>query len=180
MKKFLSLFLVLTTFMSCFSSCKSNNKPARFFGADGNELASLSKISELKKSEYGAYLDIVIDEAVDILSDLYDINDDDAENKLISQGYSVYTVFDNAVFESLRITAKEHDKLDIGASITDHSGNLLAVLSSEFDDDLNFATQLNVPCSAFKPLSVYSQAIDSGKVNWSTVYEDSPYKKIKG
>ncbi len=178
-KRIISCVLAFSVVLSCFNSCKSNKIPLVIFDNLGNELANISKISDLENTANPAYTDIVLDEAIEILCDINKTDTESAEKLLLEEGYSVYTYYDREVNEAVASSANSLKGTSIGAAVTDINGNLLAAYSSSFDEELNYSTKLTIPCSSFKPLSVYSQAIESGKACWSTVYEDSPYKKIK-
>ena len=85
------------------------------------------------------------------------------------------------VNKDLKKACKDYDKnVDVAAAITDLNGNLVAAYGTDKGKDAeNLATALNQPCSSLKPLSVYAPAIDDGTINWSSRYEDSPYKYVK-
>lgn len=161
-------------------SCSNSSVPLKIYSADNELLAELKSSSDISGSSFSAYLDIVLDEAAVTVASLLKCDAKRAEKHLFKDGFSVYTAFDKQVFEGLEDACKDYaDTTDIGCAVTDIKGNLTAVYSTKRDSKSNFATALNPPCSAFKPLSVYAPAIESGKINWSSYYTDSPYKQIK-
>ena len=161
-------------------SCGKENG-LKLVSSSGEVFATLKSDAQMRKAENTAYLEIAVNEAAEILSKTKGIEESDARKQLYKDKYTVYTAFDKSVSEKLATVCSAKDgKLKIAAAITDLNANLVAVYSSKGDEkNTNFATALNRPCSAIKPLSVYAPAIDNGTINWSSRYEDSPYKYIK-
>ncbi len=142
--------------------------------------ANLEK-EKLEKEGYRAYLDIVLDEAVQIVSEVEACSVDEAEKLIFERGYSIHTAFDKQVYDALENTQALEEGVSFGCAVTDLQGGLLAVYSAgDFEQEYkNFATVKTPPYSSFKPLSVYSPAIDSGIATWSTMYQDEPIKQIE-
>ncbi len=163
-----------------FASC-GNANALKVFCADEELLATLKSDSAMKSDEHKAYLEIVIDEATQILCGTKKLEKEKARKELYKNRYTVYTAFDKTVSDSLsKICGEKDSEHKVAAAITDLNANLVAVYSSEDGlKNTNFATAANRPCSALKPLSVYAPAIDDGTVNWSSRYKDSPYKYVK-
>lgn len=153
----------------------------KILDSDEKVIASVKSERRLKKEQNKAYLEIVVDEATEIIAKEQDINKKQAKKELYRGGYTVYTAFDKEMNQKLYDTCCEMDsEVPIAMAITDLKAQLCAVYSSDTGKKGgNYATAPNAPCSAFKPLSVYAPAIDNGNINWSSRYEDSPYTYIK-
>ena len=176
-KKIISLLLVITLF-STFCGCGSKNA-LKIMAGDGQLFATVKSDRAVRKNPDKAYLEIVVAQAVQILADINKINADEAKNLLYKGGYTVYTALERDVNENLAKALSEKDKeTEVAATVTDMDANIIAVYSTKKGKE-NFATTTYKPCSSFKPLSVYAPAIDSGVINWSSRYEDSPYKYVK-
>lgn len=118
-----------------------------------------------------------------------------AYNKIFHGGLKIYTTVDTDIQsiledyyeklpQRLSVDGKEPpqsamiiidpyngDILGIVGAIGKKSGNLIQ----------NYATDTKrPPGSAIKPLSVYAPLIDSGKINWATIAEDSPVTQQQG
>lgn len=183
MIKRITVFVTLIgLIMQCFilSGCSANE--LQFYNKDNKLIASVDseniKSNENFDKEIKAYIEISFEEAKQIIADYEKCELSDAENKLVNEGYSVYTHFDEKAFSSIKNTYnKSYNGLDFGCAITNNSGQLLAVYSGG-DSSTNFSIIKTPPYSSIKPLSVYTPAINSGIAYWSKTYVDSPIKKI--
>ncbi len=164
-----------------FGACTSEKNALKIMGNDDKSFAVVKSERNLKKSEYETYLLVVADEAVEIIAEKYQLDQEEAKKKLYSGGYTVYTAFDKTVNDNLKSACEEKcQMLDTAVSITDLESNIIAIYSSgKSEEGEDFALKSNRPCSSFKPLSVYAPALDNGTINWSSRYEDSPYKYVK-
>ena len=179
-KKLISFFLTATLVLG-LCGCGSGGQPVFVLSSDGDVLARLENLSQIQKDKNKAYLQIAVDEAVKIIAEKEKISEKSAEKQLFKGGYNIYTAYDTEVGKALEETCDMLDTdINIGSAVTDLKGNLVAVYSTDSKDKINFSTKACDPCSAFKPLSVYAQAIDKDIINWSSRYEDSPYKQVKG
>ena len=153
----------------------------KILDGDGKVITSVKSDRKLKKEQNKAYLEIVVDEATEIIAKEQGLSKKQAKKELYRGGYTVYTAFDKGMNQKLYDACSEMDsQVPIAMAITDLKAQLCAVYSSNTDKKgENYATTPNAPCSAFKPLSVYAPAIDNGNINWSSRYEDSPYTYIK-
>lgn len=179
-KNLVIVFLILNLVFT-FCGCSGFSTPLKILDAEGNTIVEYKSLSKYEKDEKNAYIQIAIDEAVEIIAEKKSLSEKTAKKQLFSGGYTIHTAYQSKIDKSLNDTCDGLDKeMNIGSAITDLNGNLIAAYSTNSKDNLNFATNPTDPCSAFKPLSVYSQAIENGVINWSSRYEDSPYKKVKG
>lgn len=138
------------------------------------------------------YIDAVISDVISDFSSRYGISKNTASILLYKGGYRIYTLMDNDIQSTLDsyfsdvsnfpedsegntpqasmivIDPYTGDVLGIAGAVGEKKGNRL----------LNFATDSKRPSgSAIKPLSVYAPAIDSGIVNWSSIFPDSPIRE---
>ncbi len=151
--------------------------PLTVLDAQGNEMIKLSSPEDYAKDARRAYLDIVIQEALSVLTE--QMGEKKARETLWIHGYTVYTSFDQNLFDAVQVAEKTWSSAaDAAIAVTDLQGNLLAAYSNS-TEGINYAIAKHKPHSAWKPLSVYMQALEAGKADWSTMYEDSPYKEIQ-
>ncbi len=130
--------------------------------ANGNPVDSVS------------YKLFAINEAKELLSEIRSI--DITENQL--KDFQIKTYFNKDVFDAIKgaATQQNYEGTDIGCAATDLDGHLIASYSS--NEKIDYSNKKTMPYSSFKPLSVYSPAIEDGVINWSSMYEDSPYGTV--
>ena len=151
MKRGISCFLLMAVLLGALAGCKEESG-----------LTVLDK--DGKPVDNGAYIQIV-QQQVETLT-----------NGQLERG-TVYTPYDPQLAKALKNACDlKLNQIAAGCAVTDLEGRLLAVYST--DEAVNYALQADSPYSAFKPLSVYAQALEKGKISWSSHYEDSAYKQI--
>lgn len=191
MKKIMAFFLTAVIFaeLIIISGCSpGKSKGLRIKDINGGELATLQSISdgctELEGNDRRAYLEAVLSEIEAAVAEAQGCTVKKAREYLLKNECTVYTAFDDRVFEAVKKAYESRGikELDFGCAVTDLQGNLTALYSSGSVDGnyVNFATEKTPPYSSFKPLCVYAPAIENGLAGWSTVYPDSPIKKIEG
>ena len=128
----------------------------------------------------------------DVCKDLqmkYGISESAARMMLLGGGYKVYTTMSLSIqstleefFENMDNLAKEaKDGMNYAMTVCDsRSGNLLGVIGSagkkEANRILNHATTPHIPASVLKPLALYAPLIDTGGINWASVFDDVPVR----
>lgn len=173
-KRFISLLLTFAIFFSV-AGCKGN-QVANIYDNNSNVVVSVADINSFSGHE-AAYLDIVIAEACEIISQLVDCDTATAKKNL--QDYSIYTYLDVNLTSAVATSYSETiNGANFGCAITSLNGKLISAYSISADPTQNFASTKTQQHSAMKPLSVYAPAVESELVNWSTLTADSPYKKI--
>lgn len=147
----------------------------------GSELAVLTSPKVDENSQYNAYLDVVLTEMTDIIAEINSCTEEKAKTLLFDNNYTVETCFDAEIYSAIDRAYSDSDVNGepFGCAVTDLNGCLCVAFSSDFSDELNYATAGFSPYSALKPLSVYAPAIENKKTYWSKVYEDSPFTQIK-
>ncbi len=155
-------------------------KEIAIYDKSGELIAKLQKNYELDQFKI-PYCDVAISEATQIIAAKNECSLKEAKSLLWKNEYSIYTYFDNNVQTALYMACNPYnDRFDCGAAATDLEGNIVAAYGHGVKtDDVNYAMNLKSPYSAFKPLSVYMQAIEQNLIHWSSVYEDSAYKQIE-
>lgn len=176
MKRLISLLLAAAMACLLLGGCKKDTTPLKLLDSGGLQRASANDLDGLSQDGRGAYWEIAIDQATQILATLEGCSQEDAQEKLLTGGYTLQTTFDQQVYQALEQVYKSlGSSLQAGIAVTDLQGNLLAVYSSRGS---NYAAQANAPYSTLKPLSVYAPAIEGGYVQWNSFYQDSPYKQL--
>ncbi len=179
-KKTLALFICIIMICILFAGCSKKGKTV-IYNKDGEKIATIIDLdnikSELKNNEKRFFAEYAISEAVEIIKSTKKCNVEEAKDTLRKEA-SIYTTLDENILKQIKNHYNDSNigKTELGCAVTDINGTLLAIFSNK---DENYATKKQNPHSAFKPLSVYSPALDKGIINWSTVFDDSPYKKVK-
>lgn len=170
-------FVLLICLLFCCCSCGSGaSKALKIYDTDGALLGEFKNRDDINTSEYKSYLEIVINETADILKNAKSIS----EKQIFKKGYSVYTAFNPSAYNHIKASCEKYvGTTDSCCAMTDLNGSLIAVYSSDNAESKNLCLELNPPCSAFKPISVYLPAMEKGIISWSKTYVDSPYKQLK-
>ena len=146
----------------------------------GNVLVSGADATSLSAHQNWAYLEQAAYEGAKILEEKLALSWEDAQQALFSGSYTLHTALDPTVCQCLQdVLQNNENTAAVAGAITDLQGRLLALYSTR-DGDTNHATQTKHPCSAFKSLSVYTPALEAGKISWVSQVEDSPYLQIDG
>lgn len=130
---------------------------------------------------YESYVDLVCQEAIQIVRDREGSKKTAAEKKIVEENMQIYTELDDQVLKDIEKAAKEDNKIagdDFASAITDTKGTLIASYSKG-KGEKNYVDTATYAGSAIKPLSVYGPGIEANKITWSSMYEDSPYMQIK-
>lgn len=141
------------------------------------------------------FVDALIDDIVNDLSEKYNCSIDTASAMLYNGGYKIYATIDTDIqdiMESVYIDQKTYftqksskDKtvsVQSAMTIMDYNGNIKGIVggvgNKTVNRGLNRATDSpRQPGSTMKPLGVYTQAIDNGYISYSTMLEDKPMDK---
>lgn len=143
------------------------------------------------------FVDTLIDQIIDDLSEKYNCSKNTASSMLYNGGYKIYASVDpeiqdtmESVFKNVNRYFSQRSKLDknkhveCAMTIMDYSGHIVGLVGGTGEKTVNrgvnFATSPRQPGSTMKPLGVYSQLIDNGKINWSSIYDDKPLDNYYG
>lgn len=183
MKKLLRLLtvsaLVLTMGLGCGKQEQTENKGMTLLDRRGAPICTVKTSEDLYQDDRWAFLEVAVTEAVTEVAKLWDIDPEQARQQMIRDGYQVKTTFDPEQFMLLQgAVRRSGEEAPLGIVLTDLNGDVTALYSSEDDSRTNYAATQHAPYSSFKALSVYTPAVEKGLVNWSSVYEDAPVKKL--
>lgn len=172
--------------MSLLTGCSDDNG-AKVYDGEEQVLAVLNRtsIDKLKVDDKGkkAYIDLVLDEAAEIIGTSKNCSLEEAQKLIIENEYEIYTSFDLNMYEAIKDSYEgyEEEQLEFGCAVTDLNGNVIAAYSGgdAKDEFQNHAQIKTAPYSSFKPISTYAPALESGTVSWSEMYSDSPVKQLE-
>lgn len=164
------LFCIFCCIALSIPMCSCTLKPINILDSGGEVYESPKSANSA--SPFSAY---AINEAAAILADKENISEADAKKRLFSGGYEILTTCDSGIAKSIsEIYKQKGEETAFACSVLNKDGELVALFGGEDYDPL----ERKNPHSSIKPLSVYAPAIESGKINWSTKFTDSPYKQI--
>ena len=145
---------------------------------------------------YSWYEETVISDVKEIMAEQYQWSNERTELALQRGGLRIYTCYDPDVQaivdeiytnrENLDYTAKDGSQMQSAiAVIENETGNLLAIAGQFGEKTVNLGSNYannghRQPGSAFKPLAVYSPALEFNKVSPYTVLDDYPYQVLGG
>ena len=158
-------------------------KNLTIYDSQGDPMITTDHYSGIYDQENWAYLELVLEETAAWIAEQESCSMIDAREHLFTRGYQIYTAYDAAAFKALKAIPSRWgtDACHTAAVLTDLKGSIVAAYCCNADGKyLNYALERRSPYSSFKALSVYTPAVEQGIVNWSSVYTDSPYKKLKG
>ena len=134
------------------------------------------------------YIDAMFDDVVaDLLSKNVCSSKEEAQSKMYHGGLKIYcamdteaqTIAENVIKDPVKLKLTSDSKLQMGFYMMDYSGRVLATVGSkgEKTGNLLWSNAIDTtrqPGSSIKPISAYRTAIDTGKINYSTLLEDKP------
>ena len=143
---------------------------------------------EVTDEKYNSWFaEAVISDVIRDLAVRYKVSEGAARMMLSGGGYSIYTTMDTEVQSLLEKYFENEDNfsaeissgLQYAMTIIDvKSGNLIATVGrvgkKAGNRLLSHAEIPHTPGSVLKPLGLYAPLIDSGEINWATVYDDVP------
>jgi penicillin-binding protein 1A len=169
LKRIIPIILSVVFVLTCLSGCKSNEPSVqRVLLKDINGEVFFDSSGNANDNIYSAYVDVV-------KSELTRINFDKTVESV-----TVQTSFDPDLQKSC-LTAYENGELSgtpFSTVITSVDGRIFCAVSCG-DKEKNLATEKTQPYSAFKPLSVYTPALENGVINWADTFMDAPVKQIE-
>lgn len=134
---------------------------------------------------YPWFVEAVCDDVMRDLQEKNGLSQSAARLFLASGGLDVYTTMDmeiqgvlDEIFSDDTFFSKD-DKLNCAMTVYDSkSGLLKGIIGNRGEKSAsrikNYARELMIPGSSIKPLSLYAPLLDSGKYNWSSIFDDSP------
>ena len=141
------------------------------------------------------YADVVIEDTIGLLMEHYEVTYSVAEQMLYTSGLKIVIAMDAGLQKTLEEIFRDDEIIDgvIGATpgmvkpqasmvvLDPTNGNILALVGGRGEKTksrvFNFATQATrQPGSSMKPLAVYGPSLQAGIINYSTIFDDSPYE----
>ena len=139
------------------------------------------------EKKYSWFIETVNNDVINALSDKYKISLAAAESLLYNGGLKIYTTINTDIQEKLEEYFENQNNfpkevkngLDFSMVVCDsENGNLLGIIGSCGEKRgnrlLNLALTPRTPGSSLKPLALYAPLINSGRINWATVFDDVP------
>ena len=143
------------------------------------------------------YVDTIIRDVIADLAEEKGISSSTAEHLLYNGGYRIYSCIDMRIQNIIDSIYQDPSQMPVGSSYSGQPFQSAIVIIDPYTGDivglsggvgektgsltLNRATQSKrPPGSSFKPLAVYSPAIDLGVVNQNTMVNDAPNIKLQG
>ena len=139
------------------------------------------------------YDEEVFEDAVDLLIEYANVDEDNAIDMLYNSGLKIYSAQNVALQEGFEELLKNNwqeytydDNIWSGACLMEYDGRILAVNSNKVDSDGNYiektenrgwnnvSTTVNSPGSSIKPIGVYAPAIENKYITYGSVLKDEP------
>ena len=132
------------------------------------------------------FVETAVDEILKDLAAKYNISRQGAEI-LLNSGLQVHLTMEKDVQKILNSYFEERDNFPLAiesglnfsmAIYNSKTGNLSAIVGAvgkkSADKISNYSTTNITPASTLKPIALYAPLLDEGKINWSTVFDDTP------
>lgn len=152
------------------------------------------KDDEVVSTANSWYMDAVIEDGIKLLSEKFEVTEKAAEQMLYSGGFKIYIAMDPKVQGIMEEVYEDDELLDsileapeglmqpqsAMVVLDPTSGNILGLVGGRGKKTesrlFNFATMaVRQPGSSFKPVAVYSLALEKGVINYSSIIDDTPY-----
>lgn len=159
-------------------------------GADGTVIATVVYEDENAhiQCDYRdySYADMVLKEAVDIITSKGNLTDEQAVKDMIKNNMIINTYYNSEYQNQVTQVIDNNSELTGNYSVVlnDISGHVLAVYSGSDDHNIsdsyvNYAVTPTYAGSVIKPLSVYGPALEKGVIDWNTQIADEPYMQVE-
>lgn len=138
------------------------------------------------------FIETVSDDVVRDLSQEKNISEEIARALILNGGLSIYTTVNPEIQRILEKNFEDEtlfpesikNGLNYSMVVSDaKTGNLLGIVGGVGKKNANrirnLALENNPPGSTLKPLALYAPLINEGKINWATVFDDSPIEFIE-
>ena len=155
------------------------------YSAAVNEPIRLTARTNNISHVYSWFTETVCDELIADLMSRYSYSYTAARVLLFNGGLSVYTTLDpqiQAVLESYignnHLLPGAEDSFEVSMVVTNNNADLCGIVGARgtkiANRVLNHALVPHPPASVLKPLALYAPLINSRKITWSTIVDDSP------
>lgn len=157
------------------------------FSMEGNTVSNGGEINSW-------FVDLVIDDVINDLMEQKGYTEDYATNLLYSGGYKIYTTEVPSVQAALEDVYTASDTFykkpgdvqpESAMVVMDYNGAIVGIVGRRGEKTENRIFNLasdahRQPGSSIKPIASYGPAIENNLINWSTIFNDSPVRKIDG
>ncbi len=138
------------------------------------------------------FVDTLIFDIIRDLMETYNYDEQTAKQLLYSGGLQIYSTIDrnmqakvDAIYQNDALFPSHGTGVQVESAMTiieQSTGNIVAIIGGRGVKDtplgFNRATMAKrQPGSSIKPLSAYSIALEKGLINYSTVFDDTPFKE---
>ncbi len=130
------------------------------------------------------YFDELVFDLSKDLAKVYNISEAAALDKIYSEGLKIYCAMDVDAQkmieeEALNIDKTNNPDLEVGMTMMDYTGRIIATVGSSNPKDGNLVfdrASMSVlqPGSSIKPVVAYAKAVDNDQLHWSSVVSDQP------
>lgn len=125
------------------------------------------------------YLNVAFSQAIDMVKEDCNCNNTEAIDKILNGKTKIYLNLDvnlqNKAYEIAKSNYTDNPEIELGGVFTNKSGQVLAMISSRKDSQVNHAYNIKRQTgSAIKPLSVYGPAYDMGILTPISYVQDVP------
>ncbi len=183
---FVSVCLVIGAVTVILFFSKSDNTAVSVFDAQGNAVAEVSRAGDsfeisAENDVYGEYVEIAVKEAIDLYAEKCNVSTDEKNAAFFENVRKVntYLIPDYLLkVKEAKSASALKDNTPFASVVISHSGELLAIYGSADSEGNNYSQKKTYAGSTIKPLSVYGPLIEKGSATCSTVFTDSPIKKI--
>lgn len=157
------------------------------FSMEGNTVSNGGEINSW-------FVDLVIDDVINDLMEQKGYTEDYATNLLYSGGYKIYTTEVPSVQSALEEVYAASDTFykkpgdvqpESAMVVMDYNGAIAGIVGRRGEKMENRIFDLasdarRQPGSSIKPIASYGPAIENNLINWSTIFDDNPVRKIEG
>ncbi len=125
------------------------------------------------------YLNVAFSQAIDVVKEHSSCSNLEAIDLILNNNTKIYLNLDidlqNKAYEIAKSNYTEYPNLELGGVLTNKSGEVLAIIGSRTDSELNHAYNIKRQTgSAIKPLSVYGPAYDMSILTPTSYVDDVP------
>lgn len=161
-----------------YKTAMTKSENMKFVGMKSDNLVNNVQI-------WNWYVDTLFEDVKTQLMEKYSISSEKAVDMIYHDGLKIYAAMDTNLqtfaektFQADNVFGSSKN-LQGGFVAMDYSGRVLATVGSrgKKTGNRNFSNATDAkrqPGSTIKPVAVYSQAIESGKYNYSTIVDDNP------
>ena len=174
--------LLICGFIIWIGTIGSKEKTAVVFDETDKQIASITYSEQgleyLCEEKYKSFVEVVVQEAIDILMEQENIKEVAAQKMLVEKQMHLKTTFKEDVLKCILLSYQSNEsqkRTDFAAVLGGTDGRIYACYSVSQKEDENMVLNSTYPASTIKPLSVYGQMIESGQLCWSDKVLDAPY-----